>query len=404
MKSQNHQAGVPSKMRTPGLIRAVFLVAVLSAPLSAPLPAFAQITPADSAAALLAAASEFESRGERDVAESLYRHIVDRFPGTPAAVTARGRLDAAVAARSQAGGETELRVWSTLYGIWSGMAVPAAFGAEGPEPYGLGLLLGGPAGFLGGRTFTRSRPVSAGQARALTWGGTWGALQGMGWAHALDLGGGERIIEGDILIEEGQDGEAVVTSMIAGSALGIAGGALAARREITPGTATSAMLGSLWGAWFGVASSIWMDLDENPAWATVMVTGNVGLVGGALAGSRWPLSRSRARLISVGGLMAGVGGVGVVLIAQPEDDNSAIAIPLVTSIAGLVIGAVLTDGDGSEEDTSGDVQTAGSLPVSGALLNRRGASGRSRLRCRSPCGSPPCGRTGGTHWFGRCRC
>ena len=102
-----------------------------------------------------------------------------------------------------------------------------------------------------------------------------------------------------------------------------------------------------------------------------MVTGNVGLVGGALAGSRWPLSRSRARLISVGGLMAGVGGVGVVLIAQPDDDNSAIAIPLVTSVAGLVIGAVLTEGDGSEEDTSGNVQTTGSL-VSGALLNRSG--------------------------------
>ncbi len=134
MKRQNHQAGVASNMGTPGLIRAVFLVAVLSAPLSAPLPASAQITGADSAAALLAAAAEFESRGERDVAESLYRHIVDRFPGTPAAVTARGRLDAAVAARSQAGGETELRVWSTLYGIWSGMAVPAAFGAEGPAP------------------------------------------------------------------------------------------------------------------------------------------------------------------------------------------------------------------------------------------------------------------------------
>ena len=89
-------------------------------------------------------------------------------------------------------------------------------------------------------------------------------MQGMGWAHALDLGGGERIIEGDILIEEGENGEAVVTSMIAGGALGIAGSALAARREITPGTATSAMLGSLWGAWFGLASSIWMDLDGKP--------------------------------------------------------------------------------------------------------------------------------------------
>lgn len=239
------------KMRTDVLIRAALLGSLLAcAAGSAPAPASAQggVAPADSAAVLLVTASEFESHGEGDIAEALYRHIAERFPGTPAAETARARLDAATTARSRGGGETELKVWSALYGIWLGAAVPTALGVDGPEPYGLGLLVGGPTGFLAGRALSNSRPLSLGQARAITWGGTWGALQVMGWANALDLGGGERLIEGDIRIHEEQTTEAIFTSMIVGSALGIAGGVVAARRAITPGTSTSAMLGSLWGA------------------------------------------------------------------------------------------------------------------------------------------------------------
>ena len=350
-------------MRTSVRIRVVFAAALLATSLCIPSRASAQLTRADSAAVILAVASDFESRGEEDVAASLYRHIVDRFPGTPAAETAGARLDAASAERSQAGGEIELRVWSTLYGIWLGVAVPAALEAEGPEAYGVGLLLGGPAAFLGGRAFSRSRPVSPGQARAITWGGTWGALQGMGWANALDLGG-------DIRIHEGPSDRAIFASMIAGSAVGLAGGVLASRRDITPGTSTSAMLGSLWGAWFGIASSILLDLEDNTAWGTTMMGGDAGLVAGALAGSRWPLSRSRARLISVGGLIGGVGGLGIVMITQPGNDDSEIGIPLAGSIAGLVAAAAFTQGAGAEEDASGNAQATGFLPAAGALLNR----------------------------------
>ena len=131
------------------------------------------------------------------------------------------------------------------------------------------------------------------------------------------------------MINEEQSTEAVVASMIVGSVLGIGGGMLAARREISRGTAKSANLGSLWGLWFGGAGSILFDLGEDPAWATTMLTGNAGLIGGALAGSRWPPSRSPARLISVGGLIGGVAGGGILLIAEPDDEEMAIAVPQV---------------------------------------------------------------------------
>ena len=343
-------------MRNQLLVRVLLVTLFAMAALPMSRPVAAQVAPADSAAVLIAAAEDFDSRGERDVARALYRHIVERFPGTDAAATARGRLGEVTEEQSRAGGETELKVWSTIYGTWLGIAVPTAAGADDSEPYGVGLLLGAPAGFFGGRAFAQSKPVSLGQARAITWGGTWGAIQGMGWANALDFGEAST--------------EAIFTSMIVGSALGIGGGMLAARQEISPGTATSANLGSLWGVWFGAASSILFDLDEDPTWATMMLTGNAGLVGGALAGSRWPLSRSRSRLISIAGLIGGVAGGGIILIAQPDDEDTAIAIPLTTSIAGLVLGAALTSGHDAEEDAGTDVQAAGLFAPSGALFSR----------------------------------
>ncbi len=352
-------------MRRSLLIRAVFVVALLASVLCTPSRASAQLTPATSVANVLAVATDFESRGELDVDAALYVHIVDRFPGTPATEAAGARLDAASAERSQAGGEIELKVWSTLYGIWLGLAIPASMEAERPEAYGAGLLFGGPAAFLAGRAFSRSRPVSPGQARAITWGGTWGALQGLGWAHGLELGGGDSDFQVD-----GPSSDAVFASMIAGSAVGLAGGVLAARREITPGTSTSAMLGSLWGAWFGYASGALLDLDHTTNLATITMAGNGGLAAGALAGSRWRLSRSRAHLISVGGLLGWAGALGIVKNTQPGNSDLYIGIPLVGSIAGLVAGAAFTQGTGAEEDASGNAQAAGPLPASGALLNR----------------------------------
>lgn len=143
-------------------IRAVFVVALLATGLCTPSRASTQLTRADTAVAILAVVSDFESQGEEDVATSLYRQIVGRFPGTLDARTGGAWLDAGSPERSRAGGEIELRVWSTLYGIWLGIGIPAALEAERPEAYAAGLLLGGPAGFLAARSFSRWRPVSPG--------------------------------------------------------------------------------------------------------------------------------------------------------------------------------------------------------------------------------------------------
>lgn len=348
-------------MNTSNPLRGLLLLALSAAALSAANPASAQLTRADTAAALLAVAEDFENGGADDIAEALYRHIVERFPATTAAVIAQTRLEAVTDQSSRTGGEVEMKVWSTIYGLYNGGALlPMALGSTEPEAVGFGLLLGGPAGFLVGHKLAGSRPISPGQARAITWGGTWGTIQGAMVAEALDLGDD---------MYGNTSSEALGGAMIVGGALGIVGGAIAARRPITPGTGTSAMLGSLWGTWFGAASSVLMDIEGDGILATMMLAGNAGLIGGAIAGSRVPISRGRSRLISVGGLIGGFGGVGVTLIGDVDSDKVAIGIPLVTSIAGLALGAVATR-NGDWDDGSDDAEAAASLPAPGSLLSR----------------------------------
>lgn len=358
-------------MKSPILRRHLPLLALLAAALSAPGPASAQLTRADTAAVLLATARDFDARGENDIASALYRHIADRFPGTAAAALARGHIQGIATRQSRGGGEVELKVWSALYGISQGIAVPAAAGAKGPETYGISLLLGGPLGFVLGREIARSRPFSLGQARAVTWGGTWGAIQGWGWARVLDLGSGRVTVypEGDVSRGDDESSRAAVASMIVGGAAGVAGGLLLSRREITSGASTSAMLGSLWGLWFGYSTAFLADVEDDGLTAAAMIGGNAGLVASALAANRMSLSRSRARLISVGGVVGAFGGMGLTLIAQPDDEKSVMGLILASSIAGLAVAAAGTGGDRDESDESGDPASAASLPAPGALLN-----------------------------------
>lgn len=349
------------------------IIALLAAALGGPRPAAAQVTAADSAAVLVATAADFEERGELEVARALYEEVVRRYPGTPGAALARARLEGlgAPAGPTPAGpapggapqdrrGDTEFRVWSTMYGLWLGVAVPWLADARGSEPYGAGLLVGGPTGYLVGRMFSRS--LSVGRSRTISWAGTWGTWQGVGWAHALNLGADS----GCEYCEPGET-EAVAAALAGGLAGIVTAGLLA--RETSEGTAAATYLGSLWGTWFGLGGATALDLDDEAMWASTLLVGNAGLIAGTLAGSRFDLSSRRAHMISLGGLIGGFGGVGIVLITKPGSTSGEFAIPLAASLAGLGFGALLT-GE-SEDAPAGEASAARAASVSSspALLN-----------------------------------
>jgi len=322
------------------LLRTSLVAACLAvSAFASPVEVAAQISAADSSAVLLRTASEFERDGRWEIAEAIYMLIVERYGSTPAAVEAGARLRAAPSDRLARISRVELQVFSTLYGLWLGVAVPVAFGADSPEAYGAGLLIGGPVGLLTSRAALRARPLSEGQARAVSWGGIWGTWQGLGVSQLFNFGEDE-FCDAFGCYPTGDDTEETFAAMIVGGLAGIATGAIIARGPVGSGTSSGAQGGSIWGSAYGAMVAGIIDEDNGDAvLTTALLAGNLGLLAGAALSRKYDLSRSRVRMINLGALVGGIGGLGLDLLIQPDDAEAAIAIPLVTSVAGLLIAA-----------------------------------------------------------------
>ena len=169
------------------IVRRILAVVVACMCLGAATELRAQ-TRADSAAVLLHAAEQLRLRGEAAAARALLDLIARQYAGTPAAseVDRMRELMRGMPAAERSG-RTELLVFGTGYGAWLGVAVPLALESDEPEGYGVGLLLGAPLGFFAARQYA-TRDPTYGQARALTFGGTWGTYMGVVTAAVFDLG------------------------------------------------------------------------------------------------------------------------------------------------------------------------------------------------------------------------
>jgi hypothetical protein len=319
----------------------------------------AQATPADSAGVLYEAALRLDAEGERGAAQELLRFVIRNYPGTPAAAAAQQRLDEQVQVERAGSGRSELMVWYTLYGGWLGVAVPAALGADDPEPYGLGLLVGAPVGFLLSREYARSTSLTSGQARVIDFGSQWGTWQGFGLRAALDLGAIRETVcfgpDGSPPCDtfERDSERAPWAAMVLGGLTGTVASALLARgRPIPSGAATYAIHGAYWGTWYGLAGSILADVadgDQTLTW--VLVGGNLGLLATSLSAPR-TIGSGRVWLVTAGGIAGIAAGFGLDLLLQPDDEDLAILVPMIGSALGLFLASRWTrsfDGSGSDD-------------------------------------------------------
>ena len=319
-------------------------------------------TRADSAAVLLNAAEQLRLRGEAAAARALLQYIQQQYAGTPAALEVdRMRALLQRAPEAEQSGRTELLVFGTTYGAWLGIAVPLMFESESSESYGLGLLLGAPIGFFAAKSYADTYHPTEGQTRALTFGGTWGTFQGFLLAELLDLGQ-EEFCDPYGCTDTGTDDTARLTSGVVGGLAGIATGAVIAQKPITAGTAAAVTLSGAWGTWFGFGLGVFFEQNDDALIASTMAGGNAALIAAGISAPRWEMTESRARLISLGGLIGGLGGAGLLLLLTPESEK-AIAVPLATSVAGLLAAAHWTR-DRDVGDSNGDAN-------SGALLDLR---------------------------------
>ncbi len=279
------------------------------------------------------------------MSRTLLQLIRDRFPNTPAAAEAARLLGLLQQNTRDESGRTELIVFGTTYGAALGVGLPVAFNSDSPEAYGLGLIVGAPLGFLASRAYARSRPLSEGQASAIISGALWGAWQSFGWMEVLDIGQDKDCFQGlpgepEFCSESGPDGDEVMSMLIAGSVVGLGVGTALSQKNITNGTAATVNFGALWGSWFGLALGILSDRENDALLTFALLGGNAGLLGGAVGNNTWRLSESRARLISIAGVAGGLAGLGILLVASPDDvGNEAILVPLLGSIGGIALGA-----------------------------------------------------------------
>jgi hypothetical protein len=221
-------------------------------------------------------------------------------------------------------GQGRLYIWETLNGLWLGLAVPAMLGADGSTAFGFGLLLGPATGILFAKAVNDARPVSVGQATAITWGGWWG------WWTAL----------GVTSLTGNSDDKTFWRNTALGMVGGTAVGLVLARNPITAGDASLVAHASAWGTFYGAAVAALV--NANDAWPYVLVGGNAALIAGALATKNVELSAGRVWISTAAGIAGLVAGFGIDLIVQPNDANAAILIPAATSFAGLALGLSAT--------------------------------------------------------------
>jgi hypothetical protein len=201
---------------------------------------------------------------------------------------------------------------------------------EGPQPWSALLMLGAGAGF--GVSFAASTDgVAPALSRALTDGVLWGAANGfmlMYGTRALD--------------DEYDEAPIVAAHLAAGQLLGLGlSGALYAQLVPSTGQVSLTSSGGLWtlAATAQLAAAFDPDFgDEEWGWL-LLGAGDLGLIAGGLLAAHVPMSTSRVLMIDAGGLLGGLGGLGLAMLAQ---EDPAIGVTFGSGFAGTLLGLGLS--------------------------------------------------------------
>ena len=215
--------------------------------------------------------------------------------------------------------------FGTLYTTWVGIGTLILLDTEEAAPYGLVLIAGPLSGLFGSLSLTRESELSDGQASLITLGGTWGIWQAVGAASLADA-----------------DEKLSVGASMVGGALGLAlASGIVKDRDISPGDATLINFGGIWGTWFSICGA--MAARDRSSDSSKFVLGNVGLSAMAAWSTKLNMSRARARLINIGGIVGTLYGLGtsILLDIEPED-RSFWSLMGVGGVVGLTAGAYFT--------------------------------------------------------------
>lgn len=260
--------------------------------------------------------------------------LLDRLGGAPTAVP-RGLEDDFRHERPTQGARAELALFQTITGIYAGSlfcAMIECTSGDSAVPVVLMALAGGGAG-LGISLQATKGGLHAGHATLINSGSVWGIWNSIAMLAILDADDPQAIAGGLLLGYAG------------GTGLGLA---LWPRLHPTAGQVSLANTVGTWslaltafaqGAFFDE-----LDLTADQLFGTMLVVGDLGVVGGAVLASRYATSRGRMLLIDAGGILGTLAGSGTAVLIRGNDTSREVFFRamLPGAIVGLGAAAWLT--------------------------------------------------------------
>ena len=264
--------------------------------------------------------------------------IMTKYPNTPYARLAENRkqrleklnLPSIRRKKIDQSGRIESVVFSTLYSTWLGIgATRLADTEDGEKTAAAGMMIGAPLGLLTSLKLTQNAKLSKGQAALINFSGYWGTWQGYGFA---------------ILLDKNDDEKTIISGAMTGGILGIlAASALTRKIDISSGDAGIINYGGLWGTWLSLCTGIVADVEYgDKLLGLVLAGGHLGAAAMASLSPKIEVSLARASLINLSGIVGTIVAGGLLLIIQPDDEESAFAVLMSGGILGLVAGGFST--------------------------------------------------------------
>ena len=279
---------------------------------------------------------------------ALLQDLAERTAGTPlgdAAAATRNDMDRILlssrglyqphATRDQSG-KTDLLTFAGAYGIWTGVAIPIWMEDPDTKTFAAGFLVAPPLALVIASSASKNAEMGIGRAHMIALGGWLGTTQGAGWAALSDMDGNE----------------AVGVSVVSGLAGIAAASALTSKVHFSEGHGTLTNNAHLWGAWFGLVGGVVAGVENEGLLRASLIGSDAMVLGTAIAARNVRMSKNRARLISLLGVVGTTFGLGIDLMAEVPNAETALAIAGIGSVTGLAVGATLTQNYDDGKDLS----------------------------------------------------
>ncbi len=229
-------------------------------------------------------------------------------------------------------GRGRLVLWSSLYGIWLGIAADVLFDVNGTRSAIVPPMIGLAATLGGSLLITADHPVTTGQAWTIISGLDYASVDGALWGAGLGFSA------------KGVVGSAMATSAVAtAAAIWVAAAQRPKAGDIE--LVRSSMLWGTTGGLLGLAAAAPSNTSSWTAWLGGAVAMDLGLALGIGLANQFDLSRNRVLIIDAGAIGGGLAGFGFswLIVGGPSGNGRAVAGgTLAGLVAGIAIAAVAT--------------------------------------------------------------